>query len=476
MHHKRDMGMKRAALFQFASKYSSIAVQLVITAILSRLVSPEEFGLISIVTVFTAFFQLFSDMGLGTAVVQFQDLTEEDMGGLFCFSMLVSLVLSFLFAFASVPIASFYGDSRLVPLCLASIPSLAFSTLNMVPNGLMLRNRRFDLIGVRLVVTTFFSGAVAIAMAMFGFGAYSLVVQTDIMTGLVFLWNYASQPLRGINRHFVYPLKRVFSYSAYQFGFSAVNYFSRNLDKLLIGRFLGTAAAGYYDKAYKLTTYPLSSFAGIIGSIIQPFMAEHQDEPDAIFHCWMRVSKVLSLIGIPIAALFFSASFEIVNLFYGPGWDEAIPVFSALSISVYFQIICNPSGGFFQSLGRTDLMFHCSIVNTVLTLAGLFLGLMGGSLLSVAWGIAVAFCIQFIPLVYFLIIRGFKESPSCLSPFLLDFAIGILSCCFCSAFSSFFPFSGLSMFLLKSVAIGSFITACYAVTGRLSMLKTVVLH
>ena len=469
-----DISMRGAAIIQFASKYASIAVQLIITAILSRLVSAEEFGLMSIINVFTAFFQLFSDMGLGTAIIQFRNLDDRDVGGLFFFSCLMAVVLTGVFCVASIPISVFYGDSSLIMLCIAASPSLLFSTLNMVPNGLMLRNRCFSLIGMRLIVATTLSGVVATCIAFGGGGAYSLVAQTTIMTGFVFVWNFISQPIKKINFHFMEPLKKVFSYSAYQFGFTAVNYFSRNLDKLIIGRVLGTAATGYYDKAYKLTTYPLSSFASIIGSIIQPFMAEHQHEPDAIYQCWMRVSKVLSVIGVAISVIFFCASSEIINLFYGPGWSESTPIFTILSITVYFQIMGNPSGGFFQSSGRTDLMFRSSLITTSLTILGLVLGLAGGSLISVAFGIAAAFCLHMIPLVYYLIIRAFGKSIACLKAFLPEVIVGVLSAFICKIIAPIFPTGDLLSLLCKLVLLVGLLLVGYQMTGQIDEMKEVL--
>lgn len=89
----------------------------------------------------------------------------------------------------------------------------------------------------------------------------------------------------------------------------------------------GTAALGFYDKAYKLTTYPMTAFSSVIGSVIQPFMAEHQDDVDRIYECWMRIEKLLSLVGVAVAVVFSCASAEIIAVFYGPGWEQAAPVF-----------------------------------------------------------------------------------------------------------------------------------------------------
>lgn len=471
---RKQFGMRGAAIIQLGSKYVSMGAQLVITMVLARLIAPEDFGLVAIVTVFTGLFSLLSDMGIGTAIVQYRDLTEEDYGGIFGFSILLALALTGAFCAVSPLVAMFYSDSRLILLCCAASPTLLFSTLNMVPNGLMLKGKRFDLIGIRLVVATVASGGLAIGLALTGLGAIALVLQTALSSLIVFVWNLVARPVRHISFHFMAPLKRIFSYSAYQFGFSLINYFSRNLDNMLVGRFLGSAQLGYYDKAYKLTTYPMSAFSSVIGSVIQPYMAEHQDEPDVIFNCFMKIEKLLSLVGAFVAAVFFCASAEIVEVFYGPGWEPAIPVFAILSISVYFQMMGNPSGAFFQSLGHTDYMFRVGLINTGITLTGLFAGLAGGSILTVAYGIGAAFCLHMFAIVYFLVHRGFSKSPTCLKAFLPEIGTAIVATVVCKVVFAVVTLPLGASLVCKIALVFAIMALGYWKFGQLGHLKALV--
>ena len=468
---RRNLGMKGAALYQFGSKYISMGVQILITAVLARILAPEEFGLVAIVSVFTALFSLFSDMGIGNAIVQYQNLSEEDYGALFGFSVVLAVGLTVGFCAISPLIAMFYSDSRLMLLCCVSSPTLLFSTLNMVPEGLMLKGRRFDLIGFRLVVATVISGSVAIAMALRGWGAISLVLQTAMSTLVVLTWNLVSRPIRHISFHFKKPLNKISSYSAYQFGFTLINYFSRNLDNMLVGRFLGNDQLGYYDKAYKLTTYPMSAFSSVIGSVIQPYMAEHQDEPDVIFDCFLKIYKLISLIGVMVATVCFCASGEIVEVLYGPGWEPSIPVFAVLSISIYFQMMGNPSSAFFQSLGRTDYMFRVGLINTGLTITGLFVGLAGGSIQTVAYGVGMAYCLHIVSIIYYLVWRGFGKSPSCLRIFVPEICVGVIAGVVCEAVFSLVKLPVIISLLVKSTLLLLIFFVYYWKSGQIQYLR-----
>lgn len=469
-----NMGMRAAAVFQFGSKYISMGASLVITAVLARLIAPADFGLVAIVTVFTGLFALLSDMGVGSAIIQYQDLTEEDYGGIFGFSVILALGLTALFCALAPLIAIVYSDDRLIGLCLAASPMLFFSTLNMVPNGLMLKDRRFDKVAIRLVAATVISGTIAIFAACWGVGAYAIILQTVISSVVVFFWNLFSRPIRHISIHFKAPLRRIFSYSAFQFGFSLINYFSRNLDNMLIGRFLGSAQLGYYDKAYKLTTYPLSAIASVVGTIVQPYMAQHQDEPDVIFNCWLKIEKLLSLVGAIVSAVFFCCSSEIIDIFYGPGWDSATPVFAVLSISIYFQMMGNTSGAFFQSTGHTDFLFREGLINTGITILGLFAGLVTGSILGIAYGIATAYCLHELTIAYYLVHRSFGKSLSCLKVFLPEILLSVFATAICSSMCINIELPSLFSLMVKLAIVLGIMFLGYWRLGQLVHIKNLV--
>lgn len=470
---KQKMSLKKATVIQFASKYINIAVQLLITAVLARLVSPEDFGILAIVTVFSAFFMMISDMGIGVAVIQYQDLSEKDYGSLFGFSIILSVLLSLVFCLASFPIAVFYTSEILIPLCCFTSLGLLFSTLNMVPNGLMLKEKRFFSIGIRLIVASIISGAIAIVLAVFDFGVYALAAQIVLSSAIILCWNVFCRPIRSINFHFMSVLKKVFSYSAYQFGFNLINYFSRNMDNLLIGKILGTASLGYYDKAYKLTSYPMTAFSSVIASVIQPFMAVHQNNLDIIFSYWFRITKFISLVAAPVAILMYSASEEIVLIMYGDQWLVAVPILRILSLTVFFQMLANPTGAFFQSTGRTDLMFRVGLINSCLSISGLLIGIYFGSLFSTTMGVAIGLSLGIIPCFLILIKGAFKHELSCLKVFIPEIAIGLISLILWSSPLLQFNCNILVSLVLKALLVSVVFFVAYWITGQFKYFRSV---
>ena len=458
--------MRGAAGIQFGSKYLSLALQLLITMALARLISPDDFGVLAIVVVFLAFFNMFANMGIGTAIVQFRDLTERDHGALFMFTFLVAIILSAAFCAASPLISAIYGRAELVPLCCLGSLSLFFSTLNTVPNGVLLRDKDFIAIGIRQVVTTIAAGVAAILLSLLGWGAYALVLQSAIQAAAVLAWNLIRHPIRQLNWHFIAPLKKVFSYSAYQLGFSVINYFSRNLDNLLIGGFMGATSLGYYDRAYKLTTYPMTAISSVAASVVQPYMAEHQNNPKRIFEAWLKITKLISLVAAPIAVLFFCSATEIIAILFGDQWDASVPLFQALAISVYFQMVNNTSGSFYQSSGRTDLLFTNGLIDTAITAIAIMAGVLSGDLLVVAILVSIAYCLHTLPVMLLLVRKALGEPLQSLLLFVPEVLIALVSGAICSALGAVIPSLGAIDIVWKIACIAIVVGVGYKATGQ----------
>ncbi len=466
--------MRGAAVIQFASKYTSLFVQLFITAILARLLPPEDFGTLAIILVFLNLFIPFADMGIGAAIIQYQDLDDRDYGALFSFSIIFAFALAALFCAASFPIAFFFGNDQLIPLCCVGSLSLLFATLNMVPNGLLLKDQRFLSIGIRLFVVTVVAGIIAIVMAFTGWGVYALIWHNIIAGAITFFWNYFARPIRHLTVHFIASLKKVFSYSVFQFGSSMVNYFSTNLPNLVIGKAFGEAPLGFYDKAYRLTTYPLNGISNVIISVIQPYMAKHQDDPRTLFSYWFKVAKVLSLVGAPIAVIFFCAPEEIVGIMYGDQWGSAVGLLQVLAVSIYFQLVNSVAGAFFLSAGRADLLFRSVTASTLITIVGLGIGIYCGSLEAVALCLSVAFSLHIVPTAYYFLKRTLQQGYGCIVRFLPEVCIGLLAGVICSLVSPFFPEGIVWGFICKALVILVIVALGYLIARQYGYIREVL--
>lgn len=371
----KNMSIKKATLINACGKYSNVIIQLIINMILARLLVPEDFGIVAIITVFTNFFLILSDMGIGTGIIQLKCLDYNDYNSIYSFSFYLGVVLSFAFCVLGIPIAFIYSEKILMKLCCFLSFSVFFNTINMVPNAILLKNQDFIIVAVRTVFVNIVAGIITVILALLGFKYYSLIINSILISVMTFIVTIQRTKLKFKLKFSYESVKKIKSISSYQFAFSFVNYFSRNLDNLIIGKAFGSNALGYYDKAYKLMTYPNSMLTGVLSSSLHPILSNYCDKPNIIFEKYVKLLKTIMLFGIPIALVCFTASKEIVCLFYGTKWIESHIILRYLSLSVLFQMCLSSSGAIFQSIGRTDLLFKTGLINTLILISCMLCGL-----------------------------------------------------------------------------------------------------
>lgn len=448
--------IKNAVYLNAAARYSTLVLRLLFNAALARILVPEDFGVVAVAMVFTTFFSLLSDMGLGAGIIQNKELSRDDVSSIFAFSLRLGLVLMGAFALLSFPMAHFYGNPALVPVGMLLSVQLLFNTLNVVPNALLLKQKEFKKVALRILCACLVSGAVGIGLALAGLNYYALVVQAILDAVFIFSWNYFSTRPSMARRPARESLDKIRSYSGYLFGFNLVNYFARNLDNLLIGKVMGAAQLGYYDKSYKLMLYPVNNLTHVITPVLHPILSEHQSDKAYIYGKYLQVVKVLSLLGAFITPFFWFASGEIIPLLYGGQWLPAIPCLRWMALAMWAQMILSSAGTIFQSLGDTRRLLWSGSMNAVLVVACIIAGLVEGSIVAVARNVAIAYNLQFVATFYILVHLSFGfRTRDFLKGLLPD--LGVMAAVACAGYGcTFLPeLPLLGTFAAKSAIMGA---------------------
>lgn len=379
------------------SKYSGIIVSLIVSAVLARIISPEDFGIIAIAMVIITFFSVFSDLGIAPAIIQNKDLTKENLSDIFSFTFWLGLGISICFFFSSWIVASYYNIDKLINICQLLSINLFFVTINIVPNGLLYKNKEFRFIAFRTFIIQLSGGIISIIAALNGGGLYALLINPIFSSISLFIINILRYPQKLRVRFNIYSIRMIFSYSSYQFLFNLINYFSRNLDKLLIGKYMGMLPLGYYEKSYRLMMLPLQNISYAITPVMHPIFSDFQNDLKKLSSSYLKIVRLLAFIGLPLSVLLWFTSREIVLVIFGDQWIDSIPVFQILSLSVGIQIILSTSGAIFQAANATKLLFVSGFISTILNVAGILIGIfIFNSLIAVAWCITITFCINFI--------------------------------------------------------------------------------
>ena len=415
--------MKKAVAYTAIAKYTTAALQLVFAAILSRLLTPEQFGTVAVINVFVVFFQLFCDMGFGPAVIQDKKLTQKQTDDIFSWTVYLGLILMLLFMAASYPISRIYEDPIYIPLGIILSAALLLNALNMIPNAVMLKEKRFKSITFRTITASVVSSLLTIALAFKGLGVYALVLQSVFTALIIFVWNEVSVRLKFVLRPDFSVIKRIWGYSVYQFLSQLINYFNRNLDSLLIGKYFPKADLGQYNKSYHLIQMPISYIPGVIGPALHPILSDHQNEPKYILSSYLRILKILSLIGCFISVWLHFVGEEVIILLFGDQWYPAILPFKIFALSIWFQLLTNTLAPIYQSIGNTKLMFKSTVYSGLLILSFIAVGCYLGTIVHVAACVSIAYFLNFFLTYYILINIGFKE---CFGQFLLMFRHEVL--------------------------------------------------
>lgn len=403
------MTLKKAAIINGIARFSKIFIQIIVNAVLARILLPEEFGVVAVITVFTTFFNTFADMGFGAAVIQHKDLSDDDIGSIYSVTIYMGILLAILFCTISLPIAIFYGDDAYLKLGPMLSLSLLFNTFNMIPNAVMMREKMFMQSSMRTIIVYLVGGIIAVVLALFNFSYYALVIQTVLIAAVTYLWNYLSTKPKFRFRINMNSLKKVAHFSFFQFAFNIINYFSRNLDNLLTGKFLGDVYLAYYDKAYTLMLYPVNNLTGVISPVLHPILSDFQNNKKYIYNSYIKIARILGVIGVFVSVFCLLASRELILIVYGKQWESAILCFSALSFVIAPQMINSCSGAILQSLGNTKLLFTSGAINTLITIIMILVGIFcGKSIYILSICVAFAYFLHFITAQYIVVKYGFN--------------------------------------------------------------------
>lgn len=368
-------------------KYSGIVIATIISMILSRLLTPKDFGVVGIAGTLVGFLNIFSDLGLGVAVVQRKDLTKDDISSIFSVTAYIGIILGSIFFIGARPVANFYNDTQLVNICHLMSIGMLFSSLNVVPNALLLKEKRFKFIALRTLIIQIILGILSIFAALAGAGIYALMFDSVFSGILVFIVTYRIYKIKFTLKINMKPIKEIASYSLFQFGFGVINYFTRNLDNLLIGKFINLKELGYYQKSYNIMLLPVQNITHVITPVLFPVLSDYQNNINFIKEKYNVVLKILSTIGFPISVMLFFCAKEIIIILFGAQWTPAVMVFKLLAVTIGFQIIGSTVGSVYQATNSTNWLFLVGLINTTINVIILIIALTTFKTIeAVAWG------------------------------------------------------------------------------------------
>jgi polysaccharide transporter, PST family len=368
-----------------------------VAILLARLMSPFQFGLAGLALVFAPLAYIFTD--LGAALVQQREQTEEDRSTAFWMSLTIGVALTLVGVAAAYPIAQFYGEPAVQPLFMVLSLSFAITAASTTQSALLHRAMAFRRVEVANMSAVVGASAVAVAAAFAGWGAWAIILQLVANSVLFLIMLWVASPWRPSRTFAWSSVRGLSSFTSHNLGANLVNYFERNMDNLLIGRFLGPASLGVYSIAYNLMLYPVTRFAAPIHEVLFPLLSRMQHDDERIARIWLRVTRLIAVLVAPSMVALVVVAPEFVQLLLGSEWSAAAPLVQILALAGLVYAVRVPSTSILLAKGEAGALFRFSLVSAVVLVTGFVVTVQWG-VKAVAMSFSAAFVVMTPALVY----------------------------------------------------------------------------
>ena len=395
------MSLKQSAVSGL--KWNTVAtvvcllIQMVRIAILTRLLEKADFGLVATAMMVISFTDIFSQLGLSSAVIHKQDITQDQYSSLDWLNLGMSVVVFFIICALSPALALFFKEeslSRIIPLLGIQVILSAFGKIFQTIKQKYLE---FDFISKVRIFSTFVGFVFTVILALNDFGVYSLVYGQLLQTFVNQLFYVvAGFKTSRVRLHFKFSeIVDFIKIGVYQLGSQVLDFAANKIDIFLIGRFFGMDDLGVYNLAKDLINKPYQSINSLVSSVASSYFAFIQDQVGKVIGNFKKIISMVSKLTIPIYEAMFAFSDSIVEIMY-PKFPEVAILLRIMALIGIMNSINSQSGSLQVAFGRTDLGFRWTVIRVVATT----LAIIAASSFSI---FTVAYCQLILGVIFFYI-------------------------------------------------------------------------
>jgi PST family polysaccharide transporter len=396
----------RGGFFTMTAEGINFILRLAATAFLARLLAPEHFGLIGMVTALTSIAVNFKDLGLSMATVQIKEITHRQVSTLFWINAIVGVLITALICGLSLPIAWFYKDNRLIWITVGLATSFLWGGLTVQHQAIMWRKMQFGSLALINLGTTLFSILVAVVLALKGYGYWALVAR-EVSSSMFFCIGTMLAcgwvpGLPGKVKH----LRKMIKMGGDVTAFNLVTFFTDSLDFILVGKLFGAESLGLYRQGTQLALLPVGFLANPVGAVAQPGLRVLVDEPARYRAYYRKILKSLSFISMPCMVILYVCAPNIIRIVLGEKWLGAVSIFRIFAVAGFIRPVISTVGPIMITCGKTSRYLRVGLANSVGIIFGIVAGLKWGAQ-GLAVGHVLANYIYFLPVAYI----AFRNTP-----------------------------------------------------------------
>jgi O-antigen/teichoic acid export membrane protein len=358
--------VRTGALWSVGQIFVRNGLSLVLTAILARILLPEDYGLIGMVATLTALLQVFANMGLSWATVRSTDLNMHQVSGLFWVNLVVGVLVWGVMAAAAPFVAQFYGAPALNLIAVVSGVSFVMAGASVQPIALLTRAMDFRRISIIEMIALCCSATVALCLAFAGAGYWALVAQGPVQALVRLVLSIGPSRMRVLAPCWAPGLSAMIRFGGLLVLNGFLIFIARNLDSVMIGKVWGAAELGYYNRAYFLMLLPSMLASSVLSQVMVSALSSMQHDRAQLASAYRRALGMVAYFGTPMALGLALTASSVVPLVYGPGWDKVVLLLAWLSIAGITQPIYNTNGWLFTACGRAKTYFWVTLANTMI--------------------------------------------------------------------------------------------------------------
>lgn len=359
-------------IWRFAERCGAQLVTFIVSIVLARILSPEDYGQIALITVFTTIMQVFVDSGLGLALIQKKDADDLDFSSVFYFNFAVCLVLYAVMFVAAPFIASFYKDTTLTPIIRVISLTIVISGVKGIQQSYVSRNMLFKRFFFSTLGGTIFSAFLGIGLAYAGFGVWAIVAQqlSNTTIDTLILWlivKWRPKKMFSWKR-----LKSLLSFGWKMLVSSLLDTVYNNIRSLIIGRMYSSSDLAYYNQGNQFPHTIVDNIDSSIDSVLLPSMSSAQDDSVRVKVMARRSIKISTYIMAPMMMGLAFCAVPIVKLVLTDKWLPCVPFLRIFCITYMFYPIHTANLNAIKAMGRSDYFLKLEIAKKIVGLGLLF--------------------------------------------------------------------------------------------------------
>lgn len=354
--------------WKFSEQITAQLVSFVVSIILARILSPTDYGIVSLVNVFIVIANVFVTSGFSAALIQKKDADGLDFSTIFYISLAFSFLIYGIVYLCAPLIANFYKNTNLIPIVRVFALQLPLSSFNSIQQAYVSRHMAFRKIFFSTTVATILSGIIGILLAVIGWGVWALVFQTILSTTFQTIVLFFEIPWKPRFQFSMQSAQELIGYGWKVFGASFLGTFFNELRNLIIGRYYSPSDLAYYNRGSRMPDLISNNVDSTITSVLFPVLSKHSDNYDKLKSMIRRSIKTSTFIIMPLMFGLAVAAKPVTQILLTDKWLQSVPFMQCLCISGAFGSISNANMQVIKASGRSDLLLKLELIKKPLYL------------------------------------------------------------------------------------------------------------